>query len=49
MVLNYKFWRSEFGGSSSVVGQTIRLNNKLYTVVGVTEPTFTALAMANQF
>jgi predicted permease len=49
VVLNYKFWQSEFGGSKSVIGKAIRLNNKPYTVVGVTEPAFTALSMASSF
>ena len=49
VVLNYKLWQSEFGGSNSVVGKTVRLNNKPYSVVGVTEPGFTALSLANSF
>lgn len=48
-VLNYQFWQSEFGGSRSVVGRTVRLNNKPYVIIGVTEPSFTALSMANAF
>jgi predicted permease len=48
-VLNYKFWQSEFGGSRSVVGKTVRLNSKPYTIVGVAEPRFTALSMGNQY
>jgi predicted permease len=48
-VLNYKFWQSDFGGSRSVVGKTVRLNNKPFTIVGVTEPGFTSLALASQF
>lgn len=49
VVLNYKFWQSDFGGSRSVLGKTVRLNNKPFTIIGVTEPRFTALSMANQF
>jgi predicted permease len=49
VVLNYKFWQSEFEGSNSVIGRVIHLNNKPYTVIGVAEPRFTALAMANSF
>src|SRR6185312_9849142 len=48
-VLNYKFWQSDFGGSRSVVGRTVRLKNKPCTIIGVTEPGFTELSMANQF
>ena len=31
VVLNYKLWQSQFGGSHSIVGKTIRLNNKPYS------------------
>jgi predicted permease len=48
-VLNFKFWQSDFGGSRSVLGKTVRLNNKPFTIIGVTEPGFTDLSMANQF
>lgn len=48
-VLNYKFWQTEFGGSRSIVGKTVRLNNKPFTVIGVTDRRFTALSLANQF
>jgi len=34
-ILGYKFWQSRFGGSPNVVGQQLRLNGTVRTVVGV--------------
>ena len=34
-VLNYGFWQRHFGGSPSVIGQTISVDNESYTVIGV--------------
>jgi len=48
-VLNYEFWQSAFGGSPSVLGKVIRLNGVSYTVIGVTEPAFDALTLANKY
>lgn len=48
-VLHYKFWQSDFGGAQSAIGKTVRLNNKTYMIVGVTEPGFTSLSLANQY
>jgi predicted permease len=49
VVLSYKFWQSDFGGSLSVVGKTVRLNNRSYTIAGVAEPSFTAMTLANEY
>ncbi len=38
MVISYGVWRRVFGGSDEVVGQTVRLNNHPFTIVGVTPP-----------
>ena len=41
--LDYAYWQRAFGGSPAAIGRTIRLNNVLFTVVGVAEPGFTRL------
>jgi predicted permease len=40
-VLSYLFWQRQFAGNRAVVGQTIELDHKLYTVIGVVPPRFT--------
>jgi putative ABC transport system permease protein len=40
-VLSYKFWQRHFNGSPTVLGQTIQLVRKNYTVVGVAASRFT--------
>jgi predicted permease len=36
VVIGDRFWRSQLGGRPDVLGQTIRLNGQLFTIVGVT-------------
>ena len=40
-VLSYLFWQRQFAGNRNVVGQTIELSHKLYTVIGVVPQRFT--------
>jgi len=40
-VLGYKFWMRRFAGDPSVLGKTIDLVRKPYTIVGVASPRFT--------
>jgi len=42
-VLDYAYWQRAFGGSPAAIGRTIRLNNAVFTIVGVAEPSFTRL------
>ncbi|MDQ1452114.1 MAG: hypothetical protein QOK38_1980 [Acidobacteriaceae bacterium] len=41
VVLGYKFWQRHFGGNPEVVGKTLQLVRKNYTIVGVAAPRFT--------
>ena len=40
-VLGYLFWKKQFGASRDVLGKTVELDHKLYTVIGVANPRFT--------
>ena len=41
VVLSHKFWKQHFNADPSVVGKTIELSHKSYTILGVTPPRFT--------
>jgi predicted permease len=41
VVLGNKFWRRHFNGDPSVVGKTIEISHKSYTILGVMSPRFT--------
>ena len=39
-VLSHGFWRRRFGGNPAIVGQTISVNGRAFTVIGVTGESF---------
>ena len=39
-VLSYGYWKSRFGGNSSVIGRTLHINGYPFTVIGVSPPGF---------
>ena len=48
-VLDHSFWQTEFGGSESAIGKTVRLNGIPFQIIGVTEPRFDALTLSNKY
>ncbi|HET9695324.1 MAG TPA: ABC transporter permease [Terriglobales bacterium] len=40
VVISEDFWRTNFGGNSNILGQTIRLNDEPHTVIGIMKGTF---------
>jgi putative ABC transport system permease protein len=45
VVINDGLWQRRFSADPSVVGKTLRLNGKPYTIVGVTDPSFRGLQL----
>jgi predicted permease len=43
LVLSYSFWQNAFGGAPGAIGRTIRLNSLAFTIVGVSQASFTRL------
>ena len=40
VVLSYQFWQRQLGADPNIVGSTVHLNNRPFTVVGITAPDF---------
>jgi putative ABC transport system permease protein len=38
VILGNRFWKNRFGGDPETIGKTLRLNDQVYTVVGVLPP-----------
>jgi predicted permease len=47
VMITYGYWRSKFGGDSSVIGKTIDLDGKPTTIIGVLPQSFRFLDMTN--
>jgi predicted permease len=41
VVISNRLWQTQFGNDRDVIGRTIRLNGRRFTIVGVTAPGFT--------
>jgi predicted permease len=48
-VLEYHYWQSAFGGRRDVIGQTIPLDGKPFTIVGVTEQGFFGTSVGRRY
>ncbi len=48
-VLSYRFWDRRFGRSSSILNQTIRLDDRVFTIIGVAAAGFHGLASGSVF
>jgi len=35
IVLSYKYWQKRFGASPAIIGQTVQVNNHVFTIIGV--------------
>jgi predicted permease len=40
IVISHRLWRDRFAGDTAIVGRGVRLNGKLFTIVGVAPPEF---------
>jgi len=49
VVVSYGFWQTNFRGEASVIGQTVRVNERDLTVVGVTPPGFQGTVLGLDF
>src|SRR5690242_14316936 len=39
-IISYAFWQRRFGGDAALLGRTIRVNQRSYTIVGIMPPGF---------
>lgn len=49
VVISHDFWRTRFAGAPNAIGQTIRLNSRQLTVVGVTPERFQGTVLGLNF
>ena len=44
-VIGYQLWKTRFAGDPAVVGKTIHIDGKLFTIIGVTKKGFTGMTL----
>jgi len=49
VVLNYGYWKRQFGGSPTAIDKAIRLNNVSFTIIGVADRRFDSLSPGNVY
>ena len=49
VVISYEFWQNRFSGSSTAIGETIRVNQQTLTIIGVTPPAFQGTVLSLNF
>ncbi len=49
VAISFAYWQRAYGGSPSVVGQTVRLEGRRFDIVGVTGPDFFGMEVGRQF
>ena len=42
-VIGYEFWKQRFGGDPNIINKDIRIDGKLFTIIGVTRQWFTGM------
>lgn len=48
-VIGYSFWQGEFGADPAVTNRTVRLDGRLFPVIGVTAPGFFGVEIGQRF
>jgi predicted permease len=48
-VISYSFWQSEFRGDPAITSRTVRLDNHLFPVIGVTPPEFFGVEIGHRY
>jgi putative ABC transport system permease protein len=48
-VIGYAFWQGEFGGDPAVITRTVRLDGRLFPVIGVAAPGFFGVEIGHRF
>jgi predicted permease len=46
-VIGYRLWRERFGGDPNVIGQTLHIDGKPFTIIGVTQKWFTGMTVGS--
>ncbi len=49
VVISHDYWRTRFGGAPAAVGQTLRVNERVLTIVGVTPERFQGTVLSLSF
>lgn len=44
-VIGYELWQTRFAGDPAIVGKTIHIDGKLFTIIGVTQKGFTGMTL----